>query len=270
MFSRRPSLWLRGLFFILLSAGLLICNQRSDVFHRESARVSAHVSYPLMLLVDAPLRFFHWIVVSVTSQQDLLSENAKLRAQTILLQAELQRLLVLQKENAQLRQLLQSTPKIGGRVSIARLLSVAQDPHLQSVILDRGAQDQVYEGQPVLDAFGVMGQVVDVGERSSHVLLITDKQSAIPVEDYRTGGRAVAVGTGDAGGLTLITVPTQNDISVGDLFVTSGLGLHYPPGYPVGIVESVNPLELKPTAHLDQTQQVLLVWGDASANDKIK
>ena len=143
---------------------------------------------------------------------------------------------------------------------VARLLSVELDPHLQQVVLDRGSEQHTYVGQPVLDAFGVMGQVIDVGSLTSNVLLITDKQSAVPVEDYRNGARAVAVGLGVSGRLKLINVPLKNQIQAGDLFVTSGLGLRYPVGYPVGVVESINPLLLTPTAHLDETQQVLLAW----------
>ena len=180
----------------------------------------------------------------------------------------MQKLLALERENAQLRQLLQSTSQISGRVAVARLLAVALDPNLQQVVLNKGSNDQVYENQPVLDASGVMGQVIGVGALTSKVLLITDKQSAVPVEDYRNGIRAVAVGMGVSGQLALINIPDQSDIQAGDLFVTSGLGLCYPIGYPVGTVSRIEhannaPTEkiiLTPTAHLNQTEQVLLAW----------
>ena len=90
----------------------------------------------------------------------------------------------------------------------------------------------------------------------------------MPVEDYRTGMRALAVGMGTSGELQLMNIPDQNNIQAGDLFVTSGLGLCYPIGYPVGVVTTIahhkNSLAEKiivtPTAHLNQTEQVLLAW----------
>jgi rod shape-determining protein MreC len=214
------------------------------------------------------MRFVHWLNASVTTQRHLVHENEELRVREILLQSRLQKLLSLEEENAHLRQLLQSTAEVSGRVQVARLLAVSLDPNLQQVVLNKGSNDQVYQGQPVLDAFGVMGQVIGVGPLTSKLLLITDKLSAVPVEDYRNGIRAVAVGLGSSGQLALMNVPNENDIQPGDLFVTSGLGLCYPVGYPVGIVSKIqqgndSPTEkilLTPMAHLDQTEQVLLVW----------
>lgn len=261
---------MRAFVFLAISIALISFDQRSVVFHSFRMRLSSMVAYPFQCMVDAPARFVHWLNESVTSQQHLVDENAELRVQKILLQSRLQKLLMLEKENAQLRQLLQSTTQISGRVAVARLLAVALDPNLQEVVVNKGSNDHVYQGQPVLDASGVMGQVVGVGALTSKILLITDQQSAVPVEDYRNGMRAIAVGLGTSGRLVLMNVPDENDIQVGDLFVTSGLGLCYPIGYPVGTVTKIqnanNNLETKiilsPTAHLNQTEQVLMAWPD--------
>src|SRR3990167_5057711 len=260
MFSQRSGIGLRAIFLLLLSIALIFFDQLSASFHSFRMRFSSSVAYPFQWMVDAPIRFSAWLNASVTSQNELVHENETLRVREILLQSRLQKLLALERENAQLRQLLQSTSQISGRVAVARLLAVALDPNLQQVVLNKGSNDQVYENQPVLDASGVMGQVIGVGSLTSNVLLITDKQSAVPVEDYRNGARAVAVGLGVSGRLKLTNVPLQNQIQAGDLFVTSGLGLRYPVGYPVGVVESTHPLWLAPTAHLNETQQVLLAW----------
>lgn len=268
MFHKNPGPGLRALIFFIISIALIVTDQRSVVFHSFRTQVSSTVSLPFEWLVDAPIRFTHWLNERVTTQQQLVDENEKLRMQQILLQSRLQKLLSLEKENAQLRELLQSTAQISERVSVARLLAVSLDPNLQQVVLNKGSDAQVYRSQPVLDAFGVIGQVVGVGPMTSRVLLITDKQSAVPVEDYRNGVRAIANGLGDSGQLALMNVPNQSDIQVGDLFVTSGLGLCYPTGYPVGVVAQIkqrkNDLSekiiLSPMAHLNQTEQVLLAW----------
>ena len=231
-------------------------------------RVASSVAYPFEWTVDAPVRLARWLNVSVTSQQQLIDENAKLKANALLLQSRLQRLVALQKENEQLRLLLQSSLQVSGRVEVARLLAVDLNPNLLQVIVDKGSKDNVYLGQPVLDAYGVMGQVVNTGQLTSKILLITDPRSAVPVKSVRNGVRAIAQGRGLSGQLELIHLPMSGDIEVGDKFVTSGLGLRYPMGYPVGQVVSVTkgPMQtyqqvvLTPLAHLDQTQQVLLSW----------
>lgn len=268
MFRKGSRLWLRTSIFLILSIALMMLDQRSDSFHTKRMRFSSILSYPFQWMVDSPIRFLNWVNASVTTQDKLVHENEELRVREILLQSRLQKLLVLEKENAQLRQLLQSTSQIAGRVAVARILAVALDPNIQQVVLDKGEADQVYRHQPVIDGFGVIGQVIDVGKQTSHVLLITDKQSAIPVEDYRNGIRAIAEGSGVSGQLTLINIPDLSDVQVGDLFVTSGLDLHYPMGYPVGMVsqirveanDSVKKIMLTPMAHLNRAEQVLLAW----------
>ena len=276
MFHQGPGPGLRALILVFLSIVLIFFDQRSVVFHSFCNRVSSVFIYPFQWMVDAPTRSIDWLGENMASRHHLLDENAKLRLREILLQSQLQSFLALEKENAELRQLLQSTSKVPGKVSIARLLAVSLDPNLQELVLDRGAAANVYKGQPVLDAFGVMGQVITVGPLTSKIRLITDKQSAVPVEDYRTGMRAIAVGMGGSGTLSLENVPDKNDIQLGDLFVTSGLGLCYPVGYPVGVVRKIehvkNNLEaniiLSPSAHLDKTELVLLAWPDKTVLSK--
>ncbi len=246
---------------------LMIFDHRSTAFHRFRSKLSVIV-YPVQLLVDAPIKLVHLVVDGFISHRQLTAENAQLRVHELLLQSQLEKLLVLERENTQLRKLLRSSSRVSGRVLVAQLLAVDLDPAVQQLILDKGSRDKVYVGQPVLDAYGVMGQVIDVTPLGSRILVLTDKKSAIPVEDYRNGVRSIAQGMGSAGVLSLLNVPDTTDIRTGDLFVTSGFGLRFPVGYPVGMVIEVKhspgsrfaTIVLRPAAHIDRTQQVLLVW----------
>lgn len=232
---------------------------------------------PLQFLANAPAEFIQWISASARSQHQILIENARLRAQQLLIEAKLQRVISLESENAQLRALLQSSPHVGGKFTAAQLLAVDMDPFVQKVILNKGSRDNIYRGQPVLDAYGVMGQVVEVGPYTSQVLLITDIQNAVPVQNIRNGVRAVAVGMGDSGALQLASVPDTIDVQVGDVFVTSGLGQRYPAGYPVGTVKSVSrdpesrfaAIILQPSAHIDRGREVLLVWPNNPVTEQV-
>jgi len=142
--------------------------------------------------------------------------------------------------------------------------------------VDRGTRDHVYVGQPVLDGYGIFGQVINVGLMTSKILLLTDRRSAVPVKNERNGFRAVAKGMGLSGQLILVNMPDTADVQVGDIFVSSGLGLRYPVGYPVGkvvnIVHSQNmdqtrEVILAPMAHLDQAEQVLLSWPNVTMKE---
>ncbi len=235
-------------------------------FERLRSLLSVIVA-PMQYSVDRPVEFVRWIDTSFTTQQNLLIENAQLRARQLLLYAKLQKVLALERENEQLRALLQSASNIHEKVTVAQLLAVDLAPYTQQILIDKGRREGLYIGQPVLDAYGVMGQVIAISPLSSRILLITDPRSGVPVQNNRNGNRAIAAGMGFEGTLNLINVPITADFKKGDVLVTSGLGGHYPPGYPVGVVNYVNfsrgrfaTVTLLPAAHVNQSRQVLLVW----------
>lgn len=229
---------------------------------------------PLQYMVDAPMQLFHNIRGNLVTRQKLQSENAGLSTQQVLLQAKLQRYAALESENRQLNQLLAATEHLKKQhFRLARLLLVNADPLLNEVMVDKGQSDGVKVGQPVLDANGVMGQVVSVDFLSSRVLLLTDFRSAIPVQDVRSDARGILVGRGRLAKLLLKDTPGTVDIKVNDLLVTSGLGGRYPAGYPVGIVSAVNTnvaaqfasIQVDPSAELNRNRPVLLISSAGTA-----
>jgi rod shape-determining protein MreC len=253
----------------------MMFDHQFNYFIRMRSALSVVVA-PLQFFVDRPVQFVRWVETSFATQQVLLIENAQLRAHQLLLSAKLQKVLALERENAQLRALLRSAVNIHSKVTVAQLLAVDLAPYTQQIIIDKGEQDRVYVGQPVLDAYGVMGQIIAVGPVSSRVQLVTDPRSAIPVQNNRNGNRAIAVGLGYDGVLELINVPITIDFRKGDFLVTSGLGGHYPPGYPVGLINSAKlspgerfaTIAITPSAHVNQSRQVLLVWPEFGKSSK--
>jgi rod shape-determining protein MreC len=263
------------LFLGICAFVLMFFDYHSKNFQDIHAKISV-VAVPVQVLVDKPIKFVHWMTTNLKLQRQLLDDNARLRAQQVFLESKMQKLLALERENAQLRQLLQSTPQATGKVIVAQLLAVALNPATQQVVIDRGSSDHLYLGQPVLDAYGVLGQVISIGPLTSRVLLITDIQSSVPVQNYRTGSRAIAIGSGSSGQLRLINVPDNSDIREGDLYVASGMGLRFPVGYPVGVVakstleagDRFATIFLIPSARIDKSEQVLLAWPEHAAYDE--
>ncbi len=260
---------------ILFSLVFIFLDIRVASFREVHSNLSL-IMLPIHYLVDLPIQSSHWAVNSIISQHKLLADNARFREHELLLESKLQKLLELERENRQLRELLKSTSNVSGHVVVAQLLAVGLNPSLQQMIVDKGKSHDIYVGQPVLDAYGILGQVVRVEPLTSRVLLITDPKNAIPVRDSRNGVRAIAVGTGNDEKLKLINVPNTTDIKIGDLFTSSGLGLRYPVGYPVGKVINVGHstehrfahVTLVPAAHLNRSQQVLMAWPVKAALSK--
>jgi rod shape-determining protein MreC len=233
--------------------------------------------YPLQVAANTPLLVSNWMVDTFSSKSRLLAENEKLKRVNMKLQAQQQKLATIENENLRLRDLLESSLKVKDRVLIAELLAVDLDPYKQQVLINKGANSGVFEGQPVLDANAVMGQVTNVTPYSATVLMITDARHSLPVQILRTGQRAIAVGTGDINRLQVPHLPTNADIIVGDLLVTSGLGGRFPPGYPVATITDIKrvegqafiDIEATPDARLDHTREVLLVWTVDAPKEKI-
>lgn len=265
---RGPKLGLRTSLLILLSVCIMMFDHRTLYLVKVRSFLSDLVS-PLQHIVNWPVDIIDWVDGSVTTHQTLLAENASLHVQQVLLNARLEKLMSLQKENNQLRSLLASSPKINThKIMVAQVLAVASAPFIKQLVLNQGSGNGVFVGQAVIDATGVIGQVVKVSHFTSRVMLLTDLQSSIPIENVRTNLRGILSGTTSYNQLQLLHMPNTADIQVGDQLVSSGLGLRYPIGYPVGTVSQVvrDPSEpfmdimVTPAAQFSKTRLVLLLW----------
>jgi rod shape-determining protein MreC len=263
---------MRVFLLVSLAIALMVMDKRLESFTSIRAALSMPIA-PLQYLVSAPAQLIDTLKSVISTHDDLVSENLQLKTDQLLLRSQLQRLLAIESENNYLKSLLQSSRQVKGKTLIAELLAVDSEPFVSQVLLNKGTHDGVYVGQPVLDATGVMGQVTQSGPITSRVLLINDPHSGISVQNARNGVRAVAVGDSYSGKMRLMYVPKTADIRDGDVFITSGLGGHYPEGYPVGKVLSVRKdpanqfaiIYLQPSARLDSSRQVLLVWYQRNA-----
>ncbi|MGM0593392.1 MAG: rod shape-determining protein MreC [Pseudomonadota bacterium] len=267
MFTQGPSITVRAGLLVLASLALMTLDHRQQTLEGIRSGLSVAV-YPLQYLVNLPFDLGSWATETLTSHTSLLEQNRQLRDKQLKLEFKLQKLAALETENRRLRVLLQSASRNWERVLIAELLSVDFDPFRHRVLLNKGEQAGVFEGHPLLDAHGVMGQVVHVSPVNSTAILITDPNHALPVQVNRNGLRTLAVGTGEDHILDVPHLPNNTDIEVGDLLVTSGLGLRFPAGYPVATVASVKRdpsqpyarITATPMAQLGRAREVLLVW----------
>jgi len=223
---------------VLASIVLMTVDHRQG--HLASLRaVLSTLVYPLQYVVSLPIELSRDLSTSLVTRKHLLEENNRLRKEQLVLNFKLQRYSILEEENKRLRVLLESSIDLKEKVLVAELVEVEMEPLRQQIVINKGYNAGVFDGQPVVDAGGVMGQIIHVGPFSSTVLLVTDPSHALPVQLNRNGLRAIAVGTGHDHVLMLEHLPTNADIKDGDLIVSSGLGRRFPRGYPVGVVAGI-------------------------------
>jgi rod shape-determining protein MreC len=273
--TRTPALGLRFLLLAGVSILLLVVDHREN--HLDTVRKALGAAvYPLRVIVDAPVSSVRWIRESTTDRNQLLLENSRLNAERLLTHARLQRFAALESENARLRDMLDATSRVRDQVQVAEILSVSSNPFRHTFIIDKGTRDNVFDGQAIIDANGVIGQIIEAGLLSAQGVLISDPDHALPVEVNRNGLRTIAVGTGEFDRLDLPFLPNNADIREGDLLVTSGLGGSFPPGYPVAIVDNVTripqgpfaDISARPAAALNQVREIMLIWpGDVRQTD---
>jgi len=173
------------------------------------------------------------------SIQLVAQENDELKQEKIFLQASVQRMSSLEAENQYLRQLLKVPYKRSDNIILADVIEIEASPYKKEILINKGARDSLHEGQVVIDATGILGQVIRVLPTSARVLLLTDISHAIPVKNLRNGERAIAIGMGNDLYLELAHVPDTADFRTGDLLVSSGLGGRFPEGYAVGVIDEM-------------------------------
>lgn len=257
-------------FFIAITLAVLLMFADHHYGNMPIHRFFSYFIYPIQYIVDTPARFIKWTCLTWTSKQTLIAENQQLRHQQLYLQSQDQQRLMIQDENTALKNLLALSLSLKHRSMAADVLAVNTGHARKVVIINKGKQAGVMLGQLVLDAKGVMGQIIDVGLRTSTVLLISDINSAVPVRNQRTGETAILSGTNNPNHLSLINLPKTVSVQQGDILLTSNLGQQYPAGYPVGVVEKVIlppgedfiHVSVRPLTVLDRNNLVLLIWPD--------
>lgn len=239
----------------------------------------AYATTPVYWVADIPARVSFWIDDVFVSHTDLVEENTKLREELLIAQRELQLLESLASENSRLLELEAATDVIQGDVLPAEIINVSPDPLSKRVLINKGARDNVFLGQALLDANGLMGQVDEVLPFTSWVLLITDYRHITPVEINRNGERALARGSRSSSvELELEYVTQTQDMLAGDILVSSGMGQVYPKNYPVAEVVSVyaDPgqdfatIKARPLAQIASTRHVMLVFPDTPGSENNK
>jgi len=257
---------LRLLAYLALAVTLVVLDHRGGWLHQSRERAALVVG-PLLVVAGWPGQIAERLREDAGTVGQLGAENRRLRNELLVNHARMARMTTLAADNARLRTLLDVAQRGSLDVQLAPILDVDLDPARQRLMLDAGSRDGVRAGQSVIDAGGLLGQVIQVTPIHATVLLLTDPDHAVPVAIARNGVRLVAYGRGRSDSLELASIPLSSDVKIGDAVVTSGLGGRFPPGFPVGTITALRPDEsrafligdLRPAAQLDRGRDVLLL-----------
>ncbi|MBQ3681514.1 MAG: rod shape-determining protein MreC [Succinimonas sp.] len=260
----------------ILSLILIVCDSHFNYFKDLRYTLESWLT-PVYYVANIPAALSRGVSESRYSYQELLRENNFLKSEISDIRVDLLRYDSLMEDNERLRRLSNSPLQDDFRKIGAEVIMVDTNPFSLTVMINRGLNDDVYEGQPVVNEEGVVGQVISVSKSVSRVLLLSDQNHAIPVVVLRNGIRAIASGTGVVNELSIVNMPRNVDIREGDLLVTSGLGGKFPRGYPVARVSAFDrreglqfaEIKAQPTVYLDRLRHMFLLWVPESEREDI-
>ena len=255
---------------VILSVILIFIDVRTTQLSTVRNVISSALT-PVQWLSDVPSGIAFGLEKFFTSRESIEEELELMKDRMLVLERKSQKLASVTAELNRLRELLNASRVLDEGVVVAELIGASPDPDNQYILINKGFQDGVYLGQAILDSEGLMGQVIEINEFSSRVLLISDSRHAVPVQVNRNGMRAIAYGVGSLSALELGNVPDTADLQVGDLLVSSGLGGRFPQGYPVARVSSIEHdsgesfahVKITPEAKLNRSRLLLLVFKQA-------
>jgi rod shape-determining protein MreC len=270
--GRGPPLGAGFTFLAIVSITLMVLDHRGGYLETAKMWVGT-ATQPFYSVVQAPFDFWSWLTSSFADRAKLRTENERLTEELRVARIRALQFESLYEENRRLRAIRAASQGIAERTLIAEIIHVDVDPFRHRVRINKGAEDGVFKGQPVLDAFGIVGQVTEVDRFSAELILISDNEHATPVQVNRNGIRTIAVGTGEMTKLALPFLTSETDVKEDDLLVSSGLDGVFPAGYPVARITKVENdpsqtfaiVEARPMAQLDRSREVLLLWQEKPA-----
>lgn len=247
--------------FILLSIGLLVFG-RLDPEAVDALRTKTmDVAAPVLEAFSRPTQAVSNWTATVAELSNLRSENARLMAENVSLRQFQEAAYHLEAENLSLQLLLNYRPPQSHGQVTARVISDNSGAFVRSLAISVGSDNGVRDGMAILGTSSLVGRTVQVGEKASRVLLITDLNARIPVMVEGSRHRGIMAGDNTARP-RLMHLPPGAETVVGSRVVTSGHGGLFPPGLPVGVVVQDGPngqARVQPLEDLSTVEYVRVV-----------
>lgn len=265
IFLKRRRTFFRQLLNIGLAVALLYFDQRIE--HNPIRNQLSTASSTFLMVTHKPLDWINYWINFADSQQDLVKDNQVLNSKILILEGQIHQLQILNYQNKKINQWVEQTDPTLKLAALANMISIEVNHNRHLYIINKGYKEGIFEGQVAIDGDGVIGQIIDVGKYTSTIMLVSDVKSAVPIINERTGEHGIVVGQNDFDTLLLLNVPKTHTLVRGDRLLTSGLGLVYPFGIPVGVVQNIENIPgedflkvtVVPSADLNKNHMVMLL-----------
>ncbi|MBM3618729.1 MAG: rod shape-determining protein MreC [Alphaproteobacteria bacterium] len=224
---------------ILASVALIVVSRTSPQLRSALSTPIADSATPALDLLSQPSDAVSRLRSWVATFTNVYAQNAQLREANARLMQWQNVATQLEAENAALRELLHYSADEKLSFTTAKVISDRSGPLSRTVLLNAGTQLGMAEGQPVINGDGLVGRVIEAGNHSSRVLLLSDINSRVPVVTTQSRERSIAAGD-NSETLSLLYLADDSKITVGEKLITSGDGDTVPAGLPVGEVVSIH------------------------------
>lgn len=230
------------LIILVLAALLLMALQLSGNLRPVTSAITQLTS-PAQLSATGVTESLSNLGESLLSLRTIQRDAAALAVRNLQLQAEIDTLKEVEKENENLRSMLkfaQTRPRLElrGAQIVARNIGEESTNFLESILIDLGTQHGVQVGMPVVTDQGLVGRISDVTETTSKVLLLSDPSSSAGALLGESRLNGIVRGS-TSGNLVMDFIPQGPTFKIGEVVLTSGLGGRFPKGIVIGAVESI-------------------------------
>ncbi|ADV33696.1 rod shape-determining protein MreC [Candidatus Blochmanniella vafra str. BVAF] len=239
--KRIPYLELRLIIAVIVSIVMVFADNKFHMFSSFKNCIANYI-YLFYYLCDKPNYIFNYVAKVLVTYKELIAENDALRKELFLKNSELLLMDQYKHENLKLYELLNSPVYQEKRKLITKIIFIHVEPNNQQAIINQGKNKNIYVGQPVFAASGVIGQVISVNDFNSRVLLISDFEHALSVQLNRNDANNVyLILMGRGFNLDLYAEYSGNstDICINDILITSGLDGRFPAGCPVAKISHI-------------------------------
>ena len=269
LFKKKQSVEARLVACAIISAFLFLLNFQFPIIYKQFLHYANFLNVAIEFVPKKYSSFLDFFLREISKDSSLKIKNSDMAKEQAIANSKLSRVNWLESENKNLNDLLHASRLVDGKFTTANVISSIDEAFSnKSVKIDKGTSDGIYVGQPVISSEGVFGQVTSVYPLSSTVSVVGSSKIVIPVSSVVNGIKSVAFGNDVIGKLFIKNIPENVVVDIGDLFVTSGIDLKYPPGYPVGIVIKKEIAEdkhfyyvvLDSVANVSHNDKVLLLW----------
>lgn len=232
---------------VLIALILVIIDYRNNIIIDKIKLKIVDIVSPVISLSNSAVNYAFNINNNIQHLFKTHADNQILRMENEELKVFYHLYLQLKEENNELKKLLNFISESKLSYVTARVIGESNTPYIRSVLINAGSIDKVKAKQAVINYYGLVGRVIEVGEKTSRVLLLTDINSKIPVLTAETRERGILVGNNSTN-LTVQYLPDDSRTKVGELVVTSGDAGIFPPGLPVGTITKIeeNEVFIKP------------------------